>query len=360
MHVIRPRKNLETLYRDIQPYNSRDGLLRLDMNEYVPYADEELYRELFRRMTYETVSGYPMVNDAYAAISEWLGQPIEKLVLTTGSDGVILSTLQAFCYYGDRVGYVEPAYGMYGVYCDMLGLHSHTVSMDSTLGIDEDALLKLLDKDLKVLMIASPNGVLGTELSPTLIETLVKRGNETGTVILLDEVHADFSDHGISAYTHLTDLYDNLVIARSFSKSYGLAGIRAGYSLSSPEARKYLIAVRSNVEISSVAALAIRVWCDNKEAMLRSLDEINASKKAVAEELDRLNFHTVVGGGNFIIARPPAQAAESIRAALEDSHIKVKYLSRSPEGYMRITVGTKAYMETFLNVIRHTVEGIQS
>lgn len=350
--MIRPRKKLASLQRDVQIYDSRGEMLRLDMNEYVPYADETLYQALLERITFETISGYPLVNRAYGAISEFINQPIGKIVLTPGSDGVIFSTLMAFCESGDTVGYIEPSYGMYGVYCDMLGVKKKCVSYDAAFQINIDDILNMIDETLKVLMIANPNGVLGTEIPASKIEEIVRKGNETGTIILLDEVHADFVDNGCSDYAYLTEKYDNFVIARSFSKSYGLAGIRAGYALAHRETRKYLISVRSNVEISSVASLAIQVWCEHKEAMLRSIDAINQSKALLCEEFTKRGFCTYNGGGNFIVVKPPEPYFALFRDALEENKIKIKYLSGAFDGWTRITVGTEAYMKRLIDIIK--------
>ena len=189
--MIRPRSHLKCLERDVQPYDNRDGVLRLDMNEYLPSADPHLYQELMQRLTPETVSAYPMVNNAYKALSTYIQQPIDKIVLTTGSDGVILSTLQAFCSPGDTVGYLEPAYGMYGAYCDMLALKKQTCAISRDFTVNYQKILDSVTEEMKVLIIANPNGVLGIELDTDFLREVIQKGNKCGTVVLIDEVHED-------------------------------------------------------------------------------------------------------------------------------------------------------------------------
>ena len=230
--MIRPRRHLENVERDIQVYNTRDGLTRLDMNEYLPYANKKLYEKLFNKINNETLSSYPMVNLAYKAISDLIDEPTEKIVLTNGSDGVTLSTLLAFCEPKDTISFITPTYGMYQVYADMLNLNAKTIEYNKDFTIDLNSIEESINRNVKVMIIANPNGIVGEELDEEFIFKLIKKANKTGTIILIDEVYADFQDFGKSRFAKYTNEYDNLIIARSFSKSFGLAGIRVGYSLS--------------------------------------------------------------------------------------------------------------------------------
>ena len=347
--MIRPREQLKGLYRSVQSCDSRDGILRLDMNEYVPNASQALYAELMDALDPEILSAYPLVNEAYHAISRLLRQPEEKIVLTAGSDGVSYSTLMAFCDPGDTVYYVAPTYGMYAVYAEMMGLCAQPILYSLKTPLDQEAVLNSIDETVKVFIIANPNGIFGNEVDRAFIENLVSRGNETGTVILLDEVYAVFQDMGYSRYLDLIDRYDNLVIARSFSKGYGLAGVRAGYAISHPDMRKALIAVRSNVEINAVAVEAIKIWCRHHDLLVQSVTEINGAKAYIDAFLTKLGLKHINGAANFVLLQVKDEA--EWREKFEAHKVAVKWMVLDGESWIRVTVGTKEYMERFINLL---------
>lgn len=354
--MIKPRKHLKYVERDIQSYDTRDDFCRLDMNEYLPYANKELYNKLFDRINNETISSYPMVNLAYKAVSNFINEPIEKIVLTNGSDGVILSTLLAFCEPEDTIAYVSPTYGMYQVYANMLNLHTKTINYRDDFSIDLNEIETVIEEGIKVLIIANPNGIVGEDIDKEFVVKLIKKANKLGVVVLIDEVYADFQDYGKSKFIDYTNKYDNLIIARSFSKSFGLAGIRAGYSISNKETRKYIIAVRNNVEINSIAVEAIKVWCENREFLKNSIEEILEAKRYVCKEFSRLGIDCKEGKTNFILMKVPIEKREKVRKALQDNKILIKSIESVFDGYWRITVGTKEYMKKFVNVVEENIK----
>jgi histidinol-phosphate aminotransferase len=355
--MIRPRKHLFAVERDVQPSEPYAGQLQLNMNEYHPHAAKVLYDEWRMRVQPEVLSAYPKVNSAYQSISHLIHQPIDKLVLTNGADGVVLSALQAFCNPGDLVGYVAPTYGMYQVYADMLNLKTQRVLYNTQRQINREEILRNITPAMSVFLLANPNGIFGDDLGgDDFIPELVEKGNETGTVVVIDEVYADFIDGGHSRYMHLTDVYDNLVIARSFSKSYGLAGVRVGYSLSNPETRRFLIAVRNNVEISSMAVEAINVWCSHPDLLKESIDEILDSKKEIAQRLKELGVFVLESAANFIVLRTDDEH-EALCSALQQANIAVKWFEWHSSNYLRVTIGVKRYMRRFVDVINAVYGG---
>lgn len=348
--MIQARTHLRNLCRDVQEYDNREGILRLDMNEYVPNASSELYDDLIKNLTPAVLSAYPMVNGAYHAIAQMIEQPEEKIVLTAGSDGGLYSTLMAFCELGDTISFVEPTYGMYHVYADMMGLRTKPISYSLKKPLEYSTILDTIDESVRVFVVANPNGIFGDELPYEFMLKLIKKAHATNTVVLIDEVYADFIDLGISRFANCTDQYDNLVLARSFSKGYGLAGVRAGYTISHPSLRKSLLSVRSNVEINAVAVEAIKVWCNNYEKMVSSLKEINNSKKWLCSNLNYLGLYHVNGLGNFVLIKVIDE--EKWRESFELNRIAVKWMEYDREKWIRVTVGTQSYMEPFVEVLK--------
>lgn len=352
--MIRPRKHLYNVNRPTQLFDSRQTIDRLDMNEYVPYAPRVLYNELISELTPESLSGYPFVNGAYAAISDLTSLDKSQIVLTSGADGVLLSTFQAFCSPGDCVAFVTPTYEMYQVYADILNLRTVTVSYDKHWELDLDAVMKLVSCDVSVIVIANPNGCIGSDLDEVFLRQLISRACSLGVVVLLDEVYADYIDFGKSRFVNLINEYDNLVIARSFSKGFGLAGVRVGYSISCPETRHFLIAVRNNVEVNSLAAAAVQVWCSHYDTIKKGIYDILESKKKVFIELNKLGLKVIQGKANFLLMRT-GKYETLLREAFEREKIAIKYFSGERQGDMRVTIGTYEYMQHFLETVKSVV-----
>lgn len=257
----------------------------------------------------------------------------------------------AFCDYGDTIAFIQPTYGMYAVYAKMMGLNVLPITYSIKRPLDYESILECLTEKIKVLIMANPNGIIGDEIDEGVVRTIIKKCNEIGTVVLIDEVYADFVDGGYSRFTTLTDNYDNLVIARSFSKGYGLAGVRAGYTISHPDMRKMLISVRSNVEINSVAVEAIKVWTSHPALMRECIFEINETKKYLCELLNDKKISCIQGLGNFILIL--ANNERKWKELLADNSIAVKWLEIDGEKWIRLTVGTKSYMQDFVELLNH-------
>lgn len=352
--MIRARAHLKNMYREGQPFFSRFELDRLGYNEYVPYAEKELYEKLFATVNREVISAYPSVNDAYSAISALTGQSRDRLMLTTGVDGAIMNVFMTFCDPQDEVVLVTPNYGMYYVYSDLMNARVTEVKYDENFELDYAELLNSINEKTKIIALANPSGFSGQVIPENVMLELIEKANGLGCVVLLDEVYADFYDGGISRYYKYIDRYDNLVIARSFSKSYGLAGLRAGYLVAQESTTAEIKRVRQNVEINSVAVEAIKIWCAEKEALKKSIDAINQSRRKVAEELTRMGYEVRESVTNFCFVKVGRENMGQFIEEMKAEKIELKFMgpdSLYPD-YLRVTIGVYDYMKHFLDVMR--------
>lgn len=356
--MIMPNSNLHNLVRESQPNKNHMVGYNLNMNEYVPFAEEELYEKLFKKLTPSIFSEYPHVNTSYKKISQLIGVSEKNIVLTNGSDGVIVSVLRAFCKENDLIGFIEPTYAMYSIYAKVFNLKTKCVTYNNNLEIREETILDAINPTVKVFIIANPNGIFGNILSESTIERILKKANNTGTIILLDEVYAAFFDGGKSKFIKYINKYDNLIIARSFSKSYGLAGIRAGYSISNEETRKYLYAVRNNVEINSLAVEAISVWCSNPQLLKKSIKEINESREYIFSRFKNLGIRVKNSYANFILVEIYSKKDKTFENLLITNNFLIKILDFNEKRYLRITVGKMKYMRKIEEIADYVYRGV--
>ena len=352
--MIRPREHLKDMYREGQPYYSRFELDRLGYNEYVPYAEENLYKKLLKKINNEILSAYPSVNGAYKAISKMTSQDVDKIMLTTGVDGAIMNVFMTFCDSGDEVVLVTPNYGMYYVYSDLMETKSKEVKYNASFELDYEELLDSVGEKTKIIALASPSGFSGQVIPENILINLIEKANKFGCVVLLDEVYADFYDGGVSKYFNYTDVYDNLVIARSFSKSYGLAGVRVGYLVAKKETCNEIKRVRQNVEINSVAVEAIKVWCNEREILKKCLEEINNSRSKVTQQLESMGYEVRESVTNFIFVKVGREKIQVISNKMKQEKIEIKVMGENSlfPDYIRVTIGKYEYMNHFIEVMR--------
>lgn len=356
--MINPRRHLHNMYREGQPYYSRFELDRLGYNEFVPYAESELYKELLASLSCEVLSAYPSVNDAYQAISEMISQDKDRIMLTTGVDGAILNVFLAFCDPQDEVVLVTPNYGMYNVYASLMNAHIKEVRYDTQFELDYEKLLDSIGEHTKIIALASPSGFSGQVIPQHVLLKLIKKANALGCVVLLDEVYADFYDGGKSKYFEYLDEYDNLVIARSFSKSYGLAGVRVGYLVAQQDTCHEIKRVRQNVEINSVAVEAIKIWCSREDLLAKSLLEVNESRSKVTEELREMGYEVRESVTNFIFVKIGLERIDMFEKVMSQENIEIKVMGKDSlyPDYIRVTVGKYDYMKHFIEIMKRMAE----
>lgn len=352
--MIRPRSHLQNMYREGQPLFSRFDWERLGYNEYVPFSDGKLYKQLRERLNNEVISAYPSVNDAYKAIGEMISRKQENIMLTTGVDGAIMNVFLAFCDPCDKVVLVTPNYGMYYVYSDLMNASVKEVKYNSDFELDYNDLLNAVDQKTKIVALASPSGFSGQVIPEDIMLQLIEKANGLGCIVLLDEVYADFYDGGVSRYIQYIDQYDNLVIARSFSKSYGLAGLRVGYLVANEVACKEIKRVRQNVEINSAAVEAVKIWCEAKDSLEKCLSAIIHSREQVTKELREMGYEVRESVTNFCFIKVGKENMQRYKQVMENEKIELKYMSGDSlyQDYIRVTIGKYDYMKHFLDVMR--------
>jgi histidinol-phosphate aminotransferase len=344
--MISEKKSLSTLNRPEQEYSTRFGLVRLGFNEYVPHVEEAFYQRLLNRVTPEIISAYPEVNGAYEAISAVYGMSEENFLFTYGVDGAIKTVFETFCDDGTKVGLICPTYGMYECYIKMLGCIPKIVSYDANGNLSEDEVYLLIRSGIKILAITSPNGIWGSIIERKFLLNIIIECNKLDVVVLLDEVYSDFS--GISYAKNVVE-YKNLIVAKGFSKTLGLAGLRIGFCISDASIREKLNKVRPNVEMSSIAVEAVKLICEDYSIIERSIAVIKKSKKFCCDLLNANGFIANDTEANFIILRHESIKLSEIYDICGTNKIELKYYEAYQ--FLRMTVGSIEYMRSPLEKI---------
>lgn len=342
------RKNI----RNLKPYTSaRDiysrGIL-LDANENSFGSVLEI--------TGETLNRYP--DPHQMSMREWLGAylgiPYQKLFFGVGSDEIIDLLIRIFCEPGkDSIMILEPTYGMYKVAADINDIRSETVLLNDNFDIDTEAVINSWNNKIKLIFLCSPNNPTANLLNKTSIKKLLQK---TKSIIVVDEAYIDFAGDDNSCID-ISNEFPNLVILRTFSKAWGLAGIRLGYCICDEEIINYLFKIKAPYNINSLTRKAFHEAFSNSGRKDEFISSILAEKQYLIKELNKIkNIEKLFPSDtNYILIK--IKDASSIQKLLAEAGIIIRDRSSQPglENCLRITVGTHEQNKQLLDLLHNVL-----
>jgi len=277
-----------------------------------------------------------------------------NLMLAAGSDPAIKSLYELFVGEGDRVVLPKPTYAMFHVYAQMFGATAINVAYGADLSIDQDALLDAIGPDVQMVAVANPNSPTGTVLDEDFLLKVVDKARASGVVALIDEAYYPFYPRTMLPYVRE---YDNLVVTRTFSKAYGLAGLRLGYVAASESMVDLLMKVRPMYEVTGVAVHFGCYVLDHIDEIEKYVERVEEGKSYLAAEMETLGFRTHPTHANFMHVRIEDESVRSaITQGLADRDILITGRQGPPlEDCIRITLGPREQMETVVGGIREVV-----
>jgi histidinol-phosphate aminotransferase len=338
----RPTPDVARLKPYVVPSASRRDLLRLDFNENLAGPSPRVL-EALRGLGADDVALYPDETAARAAVARWCGlAPGLDLVLTSGVDEGIRLLCDCFVRSGETVLLLEPGYPMYRFYATLAGANVLSIDYRRDLSFPESALREAvrsesLRRDCRLLIVGDPNNPTGTPAPDGLIEDIAAA--LPSTIVLVDEAYAEFA--GRSSMEALRSL-PNLIVARTFSKAYGLAGLRAGVLLGDRETLSWVARMRSPYAVNSLALLALQAALADETYVTRCVEDVRRARSLLAEGLAELGVPTYPSAANFLVARF-GDSAPALREALRRRAVAVRDRSDHEllRGTLRIGVGTR-------------------
>jgi histidinol-phosphate aminotransferase len=329
------------------PAAGRRPFLRLDFNENTTGPSPRVLARL-RSLTAEDVGCYPDETEARAAVARHFGLGGRlDLVLTAGVDEGIRLVCDCFVRAGEAVIVLDPGYAMYRFYATLAGADIREVAIEPDLSFPEAAARRAVAAGCRLLILGNPHNPTGAPVPEGLLADLADRHPET--LLLVDEAYVEFG--GASALCLLPGR-PNLIVARTFSKAYGLAGLRAGALLGERDALSFIARMRSPYAVNGAALAALPVALDDADHVRRHVADVRAARALLDEGLRRLGLTTFPSAANFLLARF-GDRAPAVREALRERGILVRDRSDGDilRGTLRIGVGTLAQTARFLKVL---------
>ena len=285
-------------------------------------------------------------------IADLYGVQPENVFLSNGSDDILNFFFMAFCDESHPVVFPDITYGFYQVYADLYRL-PHTV-----IPLRDDFTLNYKDYCgvSANVVIANPNATTGISISVAEIEQILQSNPDHA--ILVDEAYVDFG--GESCY-RLIDRYDNLVVCRTFSKSWSMAGARLGYAIGSAGLIEDLNKIKFSTNPYSINRLTMAAGVaavDSHDYFRQNCSTIVENRNYTVAELEKLGFETLPSRANFILTRHPDCDGGFLYESLKARGVLVRHWNQPRiKDYLRVTIGSKCQMDVFLNTLKDILKG---
>ncbi len=341
---IRPSVQKLTAYTPgEQPQGA--GLVKLNTNEN-PYPPSPAVMRALRDFSAETLRLYPdpVCSALRERIGELTGVAPEQVFVGNGSDEVLRLAIRAFTTPGGAVAAFDPTYSLYPVLAAAEEVACRSVRLPDDFSWTEPP----ADLDASLFLLANPNAPTGVFYPVDVIRALCER---FAGVVLVDEAYVDFS--GGRDCLALARELPNVLVSRTVSKSFSLAGLRIGYAVGPVELIGALYKLKDSYNVDRLAQAVALAALGDLPWMQDNTRRIVATRERVAAELDKRGFRVVPSAANFLFVEPPAGTeASDLFAALRSKGILVRYFPGERTGTcLRITIGTDAEMDAFLAVL---------
>ncbi len=307
-------------------------VVKLNTNEN-PYPPSPRVLEALANLTQEALRRYPdPVGQAFREAAAGLhGLSPESILCCNGGDDLLTLVFRAFCDETRPAAYPVPTYTLYAVLARIQNCATAEVPFGEDFALPDT----LAQVGAPLTIVCNPNAPTGTLIQP---DTLADLARQIKGVLLIDEAYGDFAD------THCVELLkdlDNVIILRSMSKGYSLAGIRFGYAMAHPALIAGLMKVKDSYNVDVMTLAAATAAIEDQAHFENNVKRTKAARATLTRDLRSLGLQVIDSHANFVLARSPDFSAGTLHTRLADQHIFVRHFN-VPElsDKLRITVGT--------------------
>jgi histidinol-phosphate aminotransferase len=280
---------------------------------------------------------------SYLTADSGVGIDVDQVWAANGSNEIMLQLLQAFGGPGRTAVSFAPTYSMYPEYARDTHTAWEVGQREPDFSLDPDAAVALVrERRPHVVLLPSPNNPTGTALPHEVVGAICEVLDEG--VVVVDEAYAEFRRSGTPTAVELLATYPNLVVTRTMSKAFALAGARVGYLAATPEICDALRVVRLPYHLSAVTQAVARAALRHADELLAAVDELRAERDATVEWLRAQGFEVADSDANFVLfgTFPDRHA---VWQALLDRGVLIR--ETGPAGWLRVSIGTPVEMAAF-------------
>lgn len=323
----------------------RSRYLRLDLNENTLDPPDHVKEALKRFIDINRIQMYPEYGEFMSSLSHYAQADSSQLILTNGSDQAIELILHAFLGDGDAMVIARPEFPIFTQIASVLNVKVRGVLFDTNMVFPYEDFLDAIAPDVKLIVLINPNNPTGTPLELEQIETILK--NFPDKPVIVDEAYYE--------YTRITsrgllESYPNLIITRTFSKAFAMAGLRLGYIIANPDLISQLYKIRGPFDVNSCAVVAAKSQLEHPEHWRAYIKEIMTRSKPFLENFFEEQKVTYYPGAAHFMLVQPSNRDQAVNY-LKDHGILVRPMfASSIETTFRMCVGSVEQTRQFAAV----------
>ncbi len=344
------RKSVQAMAGYVPGEQPRDGeIVKLNTNEN-PYLPSPDVQDILSMVDIAVLSRYPdpVCLELRKAIAQLHGCGVENVFVGNGSDEVLALCLRAFVERDGSVGFFDPSYSLYPVLADIEDVEKRPVALGPDFGWQMPEGYRA-----SLFFLTNPNAPTSLPFPREKVEAFAEG---FGGVVVIDEAYADFAEGNLM---DLALSSNHVLVARTLSKSYSLAGIRLGYCVGDAELVGALFKIKDSYNVDYLTQEIARVAILDQDTMKANVQAIVETRRLVADKLREFGFDVAPSQTNFLWVRPAGFPATEWFDRLRERKILVRYFGNDErtKDFLRITIGTAPEMFQFLDTVEEILKG---
>lgn len=345
--AIKPKLSVQNIKQYDPPTKNRKGKLRLDFNENTIGCSPKVI-EALKNISSEEISVYPEYSKFREKLASYLNLKSPEIILTNGTDEAIKVVMDTYLDKNDEIIIPTPTFAIFSMYASVIGTKIKTVLYNKDLSFPTEKVLECISSKTRIIVLVNPNNPTGTAIAENDILKIIEKARNS--IILIDEAYYQY--YGKTS-KELIKKYDNVIITQTFSKAFGLAGLRLGYIISNKQIISNIKKVISPYSISSIALVAGSAALDDLDFVKKYVAKVKEGKKYIENELNKLGIKTFPSEANFLIANF-GDKCDTIYEKLKEEGILVRNRTKYPllKNCLRISIGTVEQSIELINKIK--------
>lgn len=354
--MIKFKKHLKKLNRKNNFSKRSNYILNLDRNENITGYSKKQNKSLYEYLSKKKINHYPNLKNSYQILSNFLNLKEENILFTEGVSGAIKNIMDSLeLNTKSEIIYPDPSFALYDIYAKIYNVRGRNYGYDKNFKLDYDKIFNLINKNTAIVFLPIPNIPIEGDIQKKTLNLLIKRLKSKNILVAIDEVYFPF---GKSSCLPLIKRYKNLVIMRSFSKAYGLAGARIGYLVSSKNNIRIFNTCKGGYETNILSVSAAEFIIKNNYILKEYILNVRSGVEYLKKELKKLNLISFGGvNGNFVLINfNSKKIAKKTYSRLLKNKISVRYGYKDLfDKSLLITVGPLKEMKFFVSNLKKVI-----
>ncbi len=294
------------------------------------------------------------------ALSDKLGVAPDQILLGAGTDQILEIIAQTYINPGDNAIMGDPSFPRYSSVVKVMDGQSIEVPLTEDYRMDLNAFLEKINDRTKIIWLCNPNNPTGTIISAQEQIDFIKRVPKD-VLVVLDEAYYEYARGGdYPESLDLLDEFDNIIILRTFSKAYGMAGLRIGYAISNKDIIGYLNRVRGPFNTNTGAQVAAIAALEDQEFIEKSVQSNNQGKEYLYSAFEEMGLEYIPTHANFLMVKINISSSEVFKALLKKGVIIRSADIYGMDDWIRVTIGTCEENEIFVKALKEVINDLQS